>query len=69
MESLVLAVVILCVSFGCACVSAQTSLSEADKQELLDAHNLFRSKVDPPATNMVRMVSSCMERKYSSASV
>lgn len=37
--------------------SSQTSLSAADKQELLDAHNLFRGMVDPPASNMQRLVS------------
>lgn len=37
-------------------VSAQSGLSELDMQELLDAHNLFRSIVDPPATDMQRMV-------------
>ena len=39
-------------------VCGQNSLSEADSQELLDAHNRFRSMVDPPATNMRRMVST-----------
>jgi len=39
-------------------VCGQNSLSEADRQELLDAHNRFRSMVDPPATNMRRMVCS-----------
>ena len=38
------------------CVSAQNSLSSADNQELLDAHNMFRGMVNPPATNMLRMV-------------
>lgn len=37
-------------------VSAQNSLSAEDKQELLDAHNMFRGMVNPPATNMLRMV-------------
>ena len=36
---------------------AQMSLSEADKQELLDAHNRLRGMVNPLATNMERMVS------------
>ena len=36
---------------------AQMSLSEADKQELLDAHNRLRGMVSPLATNMERMVS------------
>ena len=38
-------------------VSAQNGLSEADIQELVDAHNMFRSMVDPPASNMLRIVS------------
>ena len=37
-------------------VSAQNSLSSADKQELLEAHNMFRGMVNPSATNMLRMV-------------
>ena len=37
---------------------AQTPLSKEDKQEILDAHNRLRGMVDPPATNMERMVSS-----------
>ena len=38
-------------------VCGQNSLSEADQQEILEAHNRFRSMVDPPASNMRRMVS------------
>jgi len=37
-------------------VCGQNSLSEADKQEVLEAHNRFRRMVDPPATNMRKMV-------------
>ena len=33
------------------------SLSEADIQELVDAHNLFRGMVDPPASNIQSLVS------------
>ena len=36
---------------------AQSSLSEADIQELVDAHNLFRSMVEPQASNIQRVVS------------
>ncbi len=36
--------------------AAQNGLTEADKQELLDAHNNLRSMVSPPARNMLRMV-------------
>lgn len=32
-------------------------LSETDIQELVDIHNLFRSMVDPPASNIQRVVS------------
>lgn len=32
-------------------------LSNADIQELVDAHNLFRGMVDPPASNMQPVVS------------
>ncbi len=39
--------------------AAQTSLTEEDKQELLDVHNDLRGMVNPPARNMLRMV-SCM---------
>ena len=38
-------------------VSAQTSLSSQDQQELLNAHNHFRGIVNPSASNMERMVS------------
>lgn len=38
-------------------VSAQTSLSNQDQQELLNAHNHFRGIVNPTASNMERMVS------------
>ena len=38
-------------------VRGQNSLSGADQQEILETHNRFRSMVDPPASNMRRMVS------------
>ncbi|XP_064398515.1 uncharacterized protein LOC135345091 [Halichondria panicea] len=44
----------LCLLFAAVC--GQTKLSGADKQELLEAHNHFRSKVNPIATNMEMMV-------------
>lgn len=35
-------------------------LSSREKEELLDTHNYLRSVVDPPATNMQRMVGNVM---------
>ena len=32
-------------------------LSDGDIQQIIDAHNLFRSMVEPPASNMQRVVS------------
>ena len=32
-------------------------LSDGDIQQIVDAHNLFRSMVEPPASNMQRVVS------------
>ena len=32
-------------------------LTRGDIQQITDAHNLFRSRVDPPASNMQRIVS------------
>ncbi len=37
--------------------AAQNALTEADEEELLDAHNSFRGMVNPSASNMLRMVS------------
>ena len=37
-------------------VSAQTSLNDADRNELLDAHNQFRRMVSPTASNMIKLV-------------
>lgn len=37
-------------------VSCRTGLSSQDKQELLNAHNHFRGIVNPPASNMEKMV-------------
>ena len=50
---------ILCCSSafsGRLLVSAQTSLSDADRKELLDAHNQFRRMVSPTASNMIKLV-------------
>ncbi|XP_064398519.1 peptidase inhibitor 15-like [Halichondria panicea] len=44
----------LCLLFAAVC--GQTGLSGADKQELLEVHNYFRSKVNPIATNMEMMI-------------
>ena len=37
-------------------VLCQTGLTDADEQEILDAHNSFRGQVSPSAANMERMV-------------
>lgn len=39
-------------------VDARTvrNLTQEDKDMILDAHNYIRSRVDPPATNMQKMV-------------
>lgn len=47
---------VLVLSLACCCVSGQTSLSASEKQEILDAHNFFRARVNPVATNMEKMV-------------
>ena len=39
-------------------------LSNADIQELVDAHNLFRGMVEPPASNMQPVVSGNYEVKH-----
>lgn len=54
--ALKIAVVIAVAVYVCGCVNAQTGLSEDEKQQLLNAHNNFRSRVYPTATNMERMV-------------
>ena len=36
-------------------------LAEDDVQQIVNAHNFFRSIVEPPASNMQRMVSSNCE--------
>ena len=49
--------VFLLVSIFMQLSSAQNGLSEADIQELVDVPNIFRSTTDPPASNMLRIVS------------
>ena len=48
--------VALSLSLLFATVCGQTELSDANKQEILEAHNSFRSNVSPIATNMEMMV-------------
>ena len=38
------------------CGVSGTGLSEEEKLEILNAHNYYRSIVDPVATNMLKMV-------------
>ena len=49
-------VVLVCLSLLSAHSSGQTSLSAADKEEILRVHNNVRSRVDPTASNMLEMV-------------
>ena len=49
---------ILCSFSGSLLVLAQTSLTDNDRRELLDAHNHFRRIVSPSASNMIKMVKS-----------
>ena len=35
-------------------------LDEEEQQEILNAHNYYRGLVDPLATNMLKMVRSCL---------
>lgn len=46
--------ILLCILVGE--VVSQTKLSEVEKQNILDAHNKLRGTVDPPASNMLKMV-------------
>ena len=41
---------------ACGCAVSQTGLSTLEKQQLLDLHNYYRSRVSPIATNMELMV-------------
>ena len=47
------ALLLLCVAWR---ARAQQSLSEAEIEELLNAHNYYRSLVDPIATDMLKLV-------------
>ena len=47
---------VVVLSLACCCVSGQTGLSASEKQEVLNAHNYFRTRVNPIATNMEKMV-------------
>ena len=53
--SLLLTIALLAIA---QCVSGQQPIpiSEAEKEEIVRAHNLLRSQVEPPATNMEIMV-------------
>ena len=42
--------------FACGCISTNARLSESQKLELLEVHNYYRSRVQPTAANMERMV-------------
>lgn len=41
----------------CLSSPSRASLTDDDKDELLGAHNFYRSKVSPTATNMAKLVS------------
>ena len=41
---------------ACGCAVSQTGLSTLEKQQLLDLHNYYRSRISPIATNMELMV-------------
>ena len=47
---------LLILYLGCLQGRVTGQLTESDKQDLLEAHNRFRGEVDPPASNMQRMV-------------
>ena len=51
---------ILCSFSGNLLVLAQTSLTDNDRRELLNAHNRFRRIVSPSASNMIKLVKSFM---------
>ena len=57
MEAIILFILCCSLAFsGRHLVSAQTSLSDADRKELLDAHNQYRRIVSPTASNMIKLV-------------
>ena len=39
-------------------------LNDGDIQQIVDAHNLFRGMVEPPASNMQRIVSTILYIKF-----
>ena len=39
-------------------VTTQAQLSSTEKIEILDVHNKYRGEASPPASDMLRMVSS-----------
>ena len=45
-------------------VNCQTSLSQSDKDELLNAHNNLRGQVSPAASNMETMVRNIYYRLW-----
>ena len=56
-------VMLVCFTVGvflasCGCALTQTGLSTSETQDLLAAHNYYRSRVNPIATNMQIMVKS-----------
>jgi hypothetical protein len=40
---------------------ANASLSDEEKEEIVRAHNFYRGRVDPVATNMEQMVRLCIQ--------
>lgn len=44
---------------------AEANLSDEEKEEIVRAHNLYRGKVDPIATNMEQMVICVQWSSYS----
>ena len=57
-------VCVLLYIWQCGSVLAQTGLSEEEKLEVLNAHNRVRSTVNPIATNMEKMVMSCLHVRH-----
>ena len=49
--------VVLVLMAACLVTFSDAFLTEDDKEELLSAHNFFRSRVRPVATNMAKLVS------------
>ena len=53
---------LLAAAAGCIVHFGDSALTATQKQELLDAHNMYRRNVNPSASNMLQMVTnlSCM---------